>query len=242
METNNTDHVRSLYNAVKETWPADDPWHTYTHNYITQRVQSYLNKIHSEALVLNAGAGDTRYCTSATVYDVDIAENKLQNSLHPFVSNIESLPFVDSSFDCVVCVGSVLNYCDFYAALSQLIRVLKPGGTLCIEYERSQSAEFLLTKNYNINVFSKIYSYNGQQHRLWLYSDSYVLQYLKSQHIDVVSRHYFHGVSSLVARFTKDEPRASKLAKYDHYFPWLLKFTAHNCLLWGKKLQSFDLK
>lgn len=37
METNNTDHVRALYNAVKETWPADDPWHNYTHNYVTQR-------------------------------------------------------------------------------------------------------------------------------------------------------------------------------------------------------------
>lgn len=236
METNNTDHVRTLYNAAKETWPSDDPWHTYTHNYITQKVQSYLGTLHSEALVLNAGSGDTRYCTSATVYDVDIAEDKLKNSLHPFVSNIESLPFVDSFFDCVICVGSVLNYCDLYTALSQLIRVLKPGGVLCIEYERSQSAEFLLTENYNANVFSKIYTYNGQQHRLWLYSDSYVLQFLKQHHIDVINRDYFHGVSSLVARLTEDEPGASKFARRDRYFPWLLRFTAHNCLLWGQKI------
>ena len=236
METNNTDHVRALYNAVKETWPADDPWHNYKHNYVTQKVQLYLATLRSGALVLNAGAGDTRYCTSATVYDVDIAEEKLKNSSHPFVSSIESLPFVDCYFDCAICVGSVLNYCDLYAALSQLIRVLKPGGVLCIEYERSQSAEFLLTKNYNTNVFPKIYTYNGQQHRLWLYSDSYVLKFFKQQHIDIISRDYFHGVSSLVARFTGDEPGASRLAGYDHHLPWLLKFTAHNCLLWGQKI------
>lgn len=242
MGSNNTEYVRSLYNTAKETWPTDDPWHAYTHNYITQKVQSYLDTLPPEALVLNAGAGDTRYRTPATIYDVDIAENKLKNSLHPFVSSIESLPFVDSSFDCVVCVGSVLNYCDFYAALSQLIRVLKTGGILCIEYERSQSAEFLLTKNYNTSIFPNVYSYNGQQHKLWLYSDSYVLQYLKDLYIDIASRDYFHGVSSLVARFTRDEAGASKLADYDRYFPWLLKFTAHNCLIWGKKIQSFDLK
>ena len=98
METNNTDHVRALYNAVKETWPADDPWHNYTHNYVTQKVQLYLATLRSGALVLNAGAGDTRYCTSATVYDVDIAEEKLKNSSHPFVSSIESLTFVDCYF------------------------------------------------------------------------------------------------------------------------------------------------
>ena len=46
METNNTDHVRALYNAVKETWPADDPWHNYTHNYVTQKVQLYLATLH----------------------------------------------------------------------------------------------------------------------------------------------------------------------------------------------------
>lgn len=236
MESNQTDHVRTLYNAAKETWPKNDPWHTYTHNYTTWKVQSYLKTLSPKAMVLNAGAGDTRYCASATIYDVDIAEDKLKNSPHPFVASIESLPFPDDFFDCVICVGSVLNYCDLYASLSELIRVLVPNGILCVEYERSQSAEFLLTKNYKANVFSKIYNYNGQQHRLWLYSDTYVLNFLKQQHIDIMRRDYFHGISSLAARFTKDEFSASKFAIYDRYVPWLLKISAHNCLLWGKKL------
>lgn len=233
--TRHSEEVRTLYNVAKQTWPTNDPWHTYTHNYVTQKVQAYLQALSSDSIVLNAGAGDTRYYSPAMIYDVDIAENKLKDSQHPVVASIERLPFKDNFFNVVICVGSVLNYCDLYAALSELSRVLAHGGLLCIEYERSQSAEFLFTKNYNSNIFSNIYDYNGQQHKLWLYSDSYIVQFLKQSHIKIVHKDYFHGVSSLVARFTRNEPKASKMALYDRNFPWLLKFTAHNCMLWGIK-------
>lgn len=230
------DEVRFFYNTAKETWPTNDPWHIYTHNYLTQKVQQYLKVFSAGTLILNAGAGDTRYESPATFYDVDIAEEKLINSSHPIVANIESLPFEDNYFDCVICVGSVLNYCDLYSSLSELIRVLAHKGSLLIEYERSQSAEFLFTHRYNSTIFPATYHYNGQNHKLWLYSDAYVINFLQQQHIQISQIDYFHGISSLISRFTKNEPQAAQLAAYDHKVPWLLKYTAHNCIIWGSKL------
>ncbi len=53
------------------------------------------------------------------------------------------MPFNNLFFDNILCVGSVLNYCDALTALSELSRVLKPNGNLILEYESSWGFEYL---------------------------------------------------------------------------------------------------
>ena len=45
------------------------------------------------------------------------------------------LPFAENSIDNILCVGSVLNYCDAIAAISEFNRVFKYNGHLILEYE-----------------------------------------------------------------------------------------------------------
>jgi ubiquinone/menaquinone biosynthesis methyltransferase len=63
---------------------------------------------------------------------IEIAENKRRDKKLSNVSfhrgDIISLPFTDASFDCVSCGYALRNVPDMVLALSEIKRVLKPGG------------------------------------------------------------------------------------------------------------------
>ena len=48
------------------------------------------------------------------------------------VANAEQLPFEDSSFDAVTCAFGVRNFVHLEQGLNEMLRVLKPGGTMVI--------------------------------------------------------------------------------------------------------------
>ncbi len=230
MYTIDEENTREAYNSG-ETWPSDDPWHTLTHQYVTALVQHFLAVSTSpESQILNAGAADTRYTCLGTVYDCDIAEKKLSTSQHPIHASITELPCQSSYFDFVICVGSVLNYCDAVKAISELSRVLRSGGSIILEFERSQSAEFLFTKQYGQDVFRKHYQYSKNTHSLWLYSEAYIDKILNSYSLRIEKKLRFHTVSSLIARFTKNEAAVAHLMRYDYWLHNLSAFFAHNVI------------
>ena len=49
----------------------------------------------------------------------------------------EALPFAEASFDVVWCTDVLEHLADLPAALAQIARVLKPGGTLLVRYDQS---------------------------------------------------------------------------------------------------------
>ncbi|WP_028044058.1 class I SAM-dependent methyltransferase [Candidatus Stoquefichus massiliensis] len=61
-----------------------------------------------------------------------IAENKLGNKATFILGDAEHLPFADQSFDIVYCNDSFHHYPHPQFVLSEVYRVLKPGGTLLI--------------------------------------------------------------------------------------------------------------
>ncbi len=54
-------------------------------------------------------------------------------------ADAQSLPFADASFDKVLCTGVLMHVDDDRAALSELVRVLRPGGTLLCSINNSFS-------------------------------------------------------------------------------------------------------
>ena len=238
MFSSEEEKVRRDYNTGS-TWPQNDEWHSYTHNFINTHVQTFLNKKGSEqSLILNAGSGDTRYNSLGTIFDCDIAEEKLVLSENPIHASITSIPCQNSFFDLYICVGSVLNYCDLAAAISEMSRVLKPGGDGILEFERSKSAEFLFTVNYGKNIFKKNYSYNGQIHSLWLYSESYVDSLLSAYGFCINEKVRFQIGSSLASRVLHNDLKAAKWSKYDKYLGIVSSFFAHNCIYYIKRKES----
>ncbi len=65
---------------------------------------------------------------------IDSANRRLSRppGLKYIHGDAESLPFPDGQFDAVICVESAHNYPDFGRFLSEVCRVLKPGGYLSI--------------------------------------------------------------------------------------------------------------
>lgn len=236
METNDLKQVETVAKEnyeKSEPWPKADVWHSYTYRILYKKVQHYLDKINfnETQTILNAGCGKTTYNCNAKMIYMDIIEEYVSSFENYIVASIENVPLPDSSIDCIICVGSVINYSDLQKSLSEFSRILKQGGTLILEYERANSAEFLITKQYSKTVFMQKYNYNGQSHYLWVYSERFLFHLCAFYKLVCRKKYRYHCLSSLLFRLGWTEERA---AKYSNIDPILQPFSypiAHNELI-----------
>jgi SAM-dependent methyltransferase len=124
---------RSYQEAVSNL--GDDHW----------RQKALALGIPSEASVIDVGCGPGQWlpplaATTKRVVGVDINDELLRvarvntiglSKVHLFRAAAEQLPFRDKAFDAALCY-SVLMYTDARAAITELSRVLKPGGRLVV--------------------------------------------------------------------------------------------------------------
>jgi ubiquinone/menaquinone biosynthesis C-methylase UbiE len=90
--------------------------------------------------------------TSENHLYTDLIVGSLRNVPLAVVSDAEQLPFPVNTFGIAICVGSVINYCSAASAISEFVRVLKSGGLLVLEFETSDSFEFLFTHDLSKGV------------------------------------------------------------------------------------------
>jgi SAM-dependent methyltransferase len=64
-------------------------------------------------------------------------------------ADINRLPFADTSFDCVICSEVLEHIPDHEAAVKELIRILKPEGTLVISVPRYYSEKLCWLLSYD---------------------------------------------------------------------------------------------
>ena len=93
------------------------------------------------ARVLDAGCGVGMYLAAFqrftdAVYGVDLDEEKIVRAAEHLpnvqLASVEALPFADGSFDAVLSHEVIEHVNDDRAALSEAVRVLKPGGRLVV--------------------------------------------------------------------------------------------------------------
>ena len=228
--------IKDVENTAKENykksepWPDDDVWHSYTYKILHKQIQDYIDELQfkNTQVILNAGCGKTTYKTCATIIHMDIIEEYVNLFENYLVGSIEKIPLQDCAVDCVICVGSVINYVDIQKAISEFSRTLKPNGILILEYERSNSAEFLFTKKYAKTVFMQTYQYNSQTHYLWMYDEKFVIQLAEFYKFSCKKKYRFHSLSSLFYRFGLSEKKAAKYSKFDDWLQPFSYFFAHN--------------
>lgn len=119
---------------------------TTNESYRVEWIEKTLKKIPIGATILDAGAGECqfkKFCghlkyTSQDFAQYDgIGEVGLQtgtwdNTKLDIVSDITSIPRPDASFDAIMCTEVLEHVPDPVAALTELNRLLKPGGYLLI--------------------------------------------------------------------------------------------------------------
>ena len=99
---------------------------------------------------LDAGCGDGRYLAAlapelpARRAGVDISERILETARQRVEAdyrraNLEDLPFADAAFDLVLCSQVIEHVLDADRAVSELARVLRPGGALVISTDNARN-------------------------------------------------------------------------------------------------------
>lgn len=219
--------IAQFYNNILCVWPQENAWYQYTRLKISKFISSH--PFDNNSYILNAGAGDMKYDIRGIVHNVDIAEDKIKNSPLHTVASIENLPFDDNTFNGIICVGSVINYCDAIAAISELTRVLYPSGRIILEFESSSSYEYKGFPEYGADAEVVETIYQGQPHKLWVFSPIYIKSILKQCKLHILDEEYFHIISALAIHFGKTEQEAARYANIDKIAKLITPIKRHGC-------------
>lgn len=226
MDSVDLNEVKKFYNRVPEIWASNDIWHQWSRG----QIQKYLRTVlfSNQDSVLNAGSGGNDYGISyREMVHVDIAEKKLKGIINAVVSSVESMPFPDFRFDSIICVGSVINYCDAGAVITEFSRVSKPGATLVLEFENSAGYEFRKKTCYKKAAAVVTVQFQGKAHTQWLYSLPYIKSLLKANHFSIQSVYPYHICSSLALSLSNSEDMSAKFAQFDTLIRKIPALAAH---------------
>ncbi len=194
---------------------AEDDWHNYSGLKTSQILARELLKVAPSSLwLLNAGAG---------VYELggrdwnevalDLFVKPIRHRSYAVCGNIEKLPFPGQVFDCIVCVGEVLAYCDPAAAIFEFGRVLLPGGMLICDFGSSRSFRRWFTASFGRAADLIVDDYNEAPERTWVYDPKYVNTLLASSGFEVRSMIGVHTWSALARRLGTSSTTALTLQR-----------------------------
>ncbi len=237
MEKIDINAVKSAYDIKKEIWPITDKWHYYTYQRISSFLKKYcfpIVKLQNDTCIINLGSGGNPYCfPEDNMLHVDITDKQIKNKPKYLVGNVEHLEVQNNSYDIGLCVGSVINYADAFSVIKELSRVVKKNGWICLEFENSKSFEFYGTPSYNANACIISTFYQGENEKVWIYSEKFIMDILKQYHFKIIRKKRFHILSPLAYRMLKNSDKATNLC----YFDQLLQFLPYssNVILLAKK-------
>lgn len=238
-ESIDMDYVSNMYNNMEEIWPTNDLWYTYTYKQIRKYIFSFItkNNITSESYILNVGSGGNTYDIPGLHFQTDIAYEKIKNIPNAYWVNAECLPFYNNFFDGGICVGSVINYCDPYKVIGEIARTLKHKAKFVLDFEQSKSFQFAHTSDYNADA-TIIESFNsGNYDKVWIFSEKYIRSIIKQFNLQIIDLKYFHILSPLLYRLSKNEQKATKWARHDiwlRHIPYIRRISCNIILTMQK--------
>ena len=236
----NTNDVKKLYNNMEEIWPLDDKWYQYTYKRIEKYLKYWETKLYfnESTSILNAGSGGNTYGIKGIHTHLDISEKHLEGIKNAIIANIENVPIVDNSFDVCICVGSVINYCNVIAAISEFSRVLKKDGYLILDFDQSKNYEFIGTNTFDSNLDIVETFNSGYRDKIWVYSEKYICKILQQYNFSIINKEYYHTISSLIYKILHDEQKAAGFVSFDKltkHIPYIRKIS-NNIILIAKKI------
>lgn len=151
LQTTNWEILIQLYNRrAKEEYPFIPGRGPRVLSRKHRGIIAFLKALSVNSRILDAGCGDGVYCEwlsrngYRSIIGVDISTHILVTArrnvinwgnisvVHFAAGNLEKLPFVNASFDVVVCSQVIEHLLDERAGLNEIYRVLRSGGLLVI--------------------------------------------------------------------------------------------------------------
>lgn len=224
MDKVNPDVVREFYNKHDQMWEINN-WYKYSQNSII----SFLKKQHYTGNILNAGSGGNTYGITSPMIHLDISEEKVKDIEDAVIGNLESSNLLQTNnFDSIICVGSVINYCNSYKVIENFQKWLKEDGDLILEFENSSSFEYLFTDYYDKPMSIVSTNYIDSNHVIYIFSFDYIISLLKLNNFEIIEIAGFHILSSLALRFFNSENFASKFTFLDKFLNKIHYFKKHS--------------
>lgn len=160
---------------------------------------------------------------------MDISEEKVKNIVGAVVGNLEdSKLFCTNEFDSIICVGSVINYCNSYRVVENFYNWIKNEGTLYLEFENSSPFEYAFTKKYGRAMDIVKTEYIECEHLIYIYSYAYLTSLLEINNFEILEIKGFHILSSLVLRFGFSEEFSAKFTSFDNLLNKISFFRNHS--------------
>lgn len=233
--------IKNRYNTVSNIWDASDKWHSR----VFKLINNFLSKVekliqlNADAVILNAGSAGNGYCFQQykNHIHIDIAYRTLKENVLSIVANIELLPIRHNKSDLVVCVGSVLNYCDPMKVIEEFSKTLKTEGYIILEFENSRTLELIGKRNYNAAATIIETFYKGEKETIWYFSEDYIVNILKLYGFSIELVLRYHIISPLIYRLTGLPNFSSYFAYLDPLFTYvpIMRTLSSNVLLLAKK-------
>jgi SAM-dependent methyltransferase len=195
--------AKSTYDATQVIWPQTDKWSSHTKKILEEIVRRTIPN--NESITLNAGCGGNDYNIGKTTpicVNLDISFRQCQDVRQSVVADIESIPFANDTFDAVLCVGAVINYCEPYVAIPELFRVTKPNGLVVIDFETTHSAELLFSNHWGKRVSVIERKYADRSDKTLLFSVEHIKRIVEQNGI-VNKVHRYHTATAAWLRATQ---------------------------------------
>lgn len=231
--------IINRYFDLHTIWDESDKWHFYTHHKIRDFIKAISDDFlkDKKIVILNAGSGGEEYnLIDHEHIHVDIVDTKIKHKARFIVSNIETISLEDQ-VDMVLCVGSVLNYTDPVRAIKKFENLLKHGGYLLIEFEKSSSLEFIFHPSFNMQVAMVDTFYGNNIERVKVFSERYIDSILAFNKFLKLRIERFHIFSPLIFRLTKHTNFAAKFVILDKILRYIspLSFFSSNSIYFCQK-------
>lgn len=205
------DKIRTLYENCQYTWPKYNKWYDYTE----KKIVEFIKDSALCGYILNAGSGGNSYDLHNKMCHVDIVEKNICKYDDYEVANIESMPFENSTFDSIICVGDVINYCDAEKAIKELARVIKKQGKMIIEFENSNAYEYMQEKYYGCSKVITNLEYMQEITNQYLYSCQYLSDSLRKNGFNIKKEISIHIISGLVSNWITNDNISGLFVVFD---------------------------
>jgi len=200
--------------------------------------------------ILDAGCGNGWLSVCAwdkgfNVYSLDIAENEIKESLFIFKrknadiglmrTSLSSLPFINSSFDSIICVNVLEHISDVEQAILEMRRVLKKGGRLILVIPNGLTFglfydkfvyKFIATKTILSHVHKRTFSLANNE-----------ISMLRLNKKEPIGHCQQFTITSIRGLLTKEGFKIVKRVNYRFFSPYLRSF----CTLLGREpVKAFE--
>jgi len=231
--------VRTRYNDPL-IYASADNWHRFTAEEIQREIGRLWDSIltRTDSVILNAGSGgnDLGLLPRNTI-NLDISERRIRTSSRPLVASVEAIPLKNESVDILLCVGSVVNYCDVAIAISEFERVLRPEGILVLEFESSKSAEFIKQDIFGRSAAVAETFFGNQAEAVWVYSPTYVRNLLSAAGFSAWHQTAIHILSPWILLLLRNVNAAALIGRLDRvarHVGFLNRFASNHLVFYQK--------